>query len=209
MNDENDHDTTYTLHTRSRRKDSESSEEEASPQALVSASKSGKVVSSKVANSKTPKAGVSKVTEKQPTNSRPPYMTMVVEALTKLDKKSGSSRQAIQKYITETYGIEESKTKPHLHNALVNGVQNQVLVQVSGTGAIGSFKLVKKPQNSGSASGGETSKKKLPTGKLVKKTAIGKSAAGKPAAGKPAAKKPATKTKAAAAAKSTATKKQQ
>ena len=100
----------------------------------------------------------------------PTYIEMVKAAIAALKDRTGSSRQAILKYIQANYKVKDNAPRS-VNLALKKGVAAGVLSQPKGTGASGSFKLVKK----------EEPKKKKPAAK-------------KPAAKKPAAKKPAKKT---------------
>lgn len=99
----------------------------------------------------------------------PKYIEMIIAAITALKERNGSSRQAIAKYIKGNYKVADN-CDTHIKQALKRGVSSGALAQPKGTGASGSFKVVKK----------EAPKKK----KVPKK---------KPAAKKPAAKKPAKK----------------
>ena len=108
----------------------------------------------------------------------PKYIEMIVAAITALKHRGGSSRQAILKYVQDTYKVGES-ANTHLKLALKRGVAGGALKQVKGTGASGSFKVGEKP-------------------KVPKKKPAKKPAAKKPAAKKPAAKKAAPKKKPAA-----------
>jgi len=119
----------------------------------------------------------------------PKYIDMITAAITALKERTGSSRQAIAKYIKANYKVGDN-ADVHLKMALKRGVASGALAQPKGTGASGSFKVVKK----------EAPKKKKPAAK--------KPAAKKPAAKKPAAKKSTPKKKPAAKkAKSTPKKK--
>ena len=119
------------------------------------------------------------------------YIDMIVEAITALKERNGSSRQAITKYIEANNKVGDN-AKVHIKMALKRGVASATLTQPKGTGASGSFKVAKKAEPK-------------------KKPAAKKPAAKKPAAKKPAAKKTATKKKSPAkkkpAAKKTAAKK--
>lgn len=111
----------------------------------------------------------------------PTYIEMVKAAIAALKDRTGSSRQAILKYIQANYKVKDNAPRS-VNLALKKGVAAGVLSQPKGTGASGSFKVVKKAEP-----------KKKPAAK-------------KPAAKKPAAKKPAKKTatpKKKAAAKKT------
>jgi len=66
---------------------------------------------------------------------------MTTEAIRKLDEKTGSSRQAIVKYIIATYALEAKLANQHTKVALKNAVKNGALKQSKGVGASGSFKL--------------------------------------------------------------------
>ena len=110
----------------------------------------------------------------------PTYKEMIIAAITSLKERNGSSRQAIVKYITANYKVGDNSTV-HVKLALKRMVTNKDLTQTKGTGASGSFKVVKKA---------EPKPKKKPA---AKKPAAKKAAAKKPAAKKPAAKKAAAK----------------
>merc|ERR1712168_1425615 len=119
--------------------------------------------------------------------THPAYAVMVAAAVKALKEHSGSSRQAILKYIVANYTVgDEKKAASRLKLALKKGVASGALNQVKGAGASGSFKVAK-----------EEAKPKV----AAKKP---KAAAKKPAAKKPAAK--AAKKPAAKAAKKPAAK---
>ena len=165
-----------------------------------------------------------KVPKKEPTH--PKYSEMVAAAITELKERTGSSRQAILKYIVATYNLDVKIASIHVKGALIRGVEKGTLKQVKGTGANGSFRVVKQkpepkkpkkkvekkaPKKATKKNATGAKKAKKPTTKKTtdKKAATKKPAAKKPAAKKPAAKKPATKKPAAKkpAAKKPATKK--
>jgi wyosine [tRNA(Phe)-imidazoG37] synthetase (radical SAM superfamily) len=117
----------------------------------------------------------------------PKYAEMIVAAIAALKERTGSSRQAILKYVKANYNVG-TNASVHLKQALKRGVVGGSLVQVKGTGASGSFKL----------------KAKI----VVKKTTAKKTATKKPVAAKKPVKKVAKKTpKKTAAKKKTPTKK--
>ncbi len=147
----------------------------------------------------------------------PPFADMIVAALKSLKDRTGSSRQAILKYICANYKVTADKAGVHLKMALKRGVTGGLLkmARSSGKGA-GSYKIgdkvkeVKKPKTKKPvvkktgpkkpAVKKTTDKKKTAakkaTGKKTpppKKSAAKNPAAKKPAAKKPAAKKPAAK----------------
>ena len=134
-------------------------------------------------------AAEKKAAPKKPAD-HPKYSEMIAAAIGALKERTGSSRQAIVKYITANYKVGES-AGTHVKLALKRGVVGGALKQVKGSGASGSFKLAEKPKPA----------KKKPA---AKKPAAKK--AKKPAAKKPAAKKAAKKTPKKAAKKPAAKK---
>lgn len=152
----------------------------------------------------------------------PPYNDMIIQAITSLKDKKGSSRQNISKYIKANYKVGDN-CDVHLKMQLKRMVGNGKLSQTSGQGANGSFKIkkevkpaAKKPAKPKAAAkkattGKTTTKKpaakKATTKKVTKpKPAAKKAAAKKPAAKKAAAKKPAVKKDKPAAKKAAAKK---
>ena len=131
-----------------------------------------------------------KAAPKKPAD-HPKYADMIQAAIAALKERTGSSRQAIVKYIAANYKVSES-AGTHVKLALKRGVVSGSLKQVKGSGASGSFKLAEKPKPA----------KKKPA---AKKPAAKK--AKKPAAKKPAAKKAAAKKTPKKAAKKPAAKK--
>jgi histone H1/5 len=121
-----------------------------------------------------------KAAPKKPAD-HPKYIDMITAAIAALKERTGSSRQAITKYIMANYKVGDSSST-HIKMAIKRGVVNGTLSQPKGTGASGSFKLVKKAA---------PAKPKKPA---AKKPAAKKAAAKKPAAKKPAAKTAAKKT---------------
>ena len=112
--------------------------------------------------------GKKKVAPKKPA-VHPKYSEMIAAAIVSLKERSGSSRQAILKYIIANYKVGDNPNVP-LKMALKRGVKTGDLKQVKGSGASGSFKVLEKP-------------------KPRKKAAAKKPAAKKPKAKKSAAKK--------------------
>merc|ERR1711974_519400 len=130
--------------------------------------------------------------------AHPKYSVMIAAAITSLKDRTGSSRQAILKYICANYKVDAAKAAVQVRLALKRGVAKGALkmARASGKGA-GSYKVVKaeKPK--------KVKKAKKPAKKAAKKP---KKAAKKPAA-KKAAKKPAKKAAKKPAAKKAAAKK--
>ena len=170
------------------------------------------------------KAAKKKSSAPKKLQDHPKYTEMIKAAIEALKERSGSSRQAILKYVVSNYKVGDGAST-HLKLALKRGVASGALKQVKGTGASGSFKVadnkkvvVKKPAAKKPAAKKAVKAAKKPAAaakkstpkKVAKKSAAKKStpkkAAKKPAAKKVAAKKPAAK-KVAAAKKKPAAKK--
>ena len=112
----------------------------------------------------------------KPAPTHPKYAEMIAAAVLALKERSGSSRQAIIKYVTANYKVGENAGQ-HIKLALKRGVAGGALKQVKGTGASGSFKLSEKP------------KKKAEKKPAAKKPAVKKAAVKKAIKKKPAVKK--------------------
>ena len=110
--------------------------------------------------------------EKKKIADHPKYAEMIEAAIASLKERSGSSRQAILKYIGANYKVGDG-ANTHVKLALKRGVAGGQLRQVKGTGASGSFKVAEK----------------VKAAKPLKKKAAKKPPAKKTAAKKPAAKK--------------------
>ena len=122
---------------------------------------------------------VAKKPAKKP--EHPPVAAMVNAALTNLKERKGSSLAAIKKYVAATYKVDAVKLAPFIRRYLKKAVTDGKINQTKGSGASGSFKLVKKTEE-----------------KKPKKPAAAKKPAAKKAAKKPAAKKTPKKAKKAA-----------
>merc|ERR1712168_1795137 len=107
--------------------------------------------------------------------AHPTYLVMASAAIGALKERTGSSRQAILKYILANYkvGDDAKKVGSRLKLALKSGCAKGTLKHAKGSGASGSFKLGEKP--------------KEPKKKVVKKKPAAKKA--KAPAKKAAAKK--------------------
>merc|ERR1712045_525183 len=153
----------------------------------------------KVAKAKKPKAPA----------AHPKYSVMIAAAIKALKDRTGSSRQAIMKYICANYKVDAAKAGVPLKLALKKGVAAGTLKMAGAAGkkGAGSFKIgekakaEKKPKKKVVKKKPAAKKAKKPAAKKAKKLAAkkaakkpaGKKAAKKPAAKKPAAKKPAAK----------------
>merc|ERR1740123_2739417 len=129
--------------------------------------------------------------------AHPKYSVMIAAAIKALKDRTGSSRQAIAKYICANYKVDAAKAGVPLRLALKKGVAAGTLKMggAAGKKGAGFFKIGEKAK---------VEKKKKPAAKKAKKPAkkaakkpAAKKAAKKPAAKKPAAKKPAAKKPAA------------
>merc|ERR1712083_1014153 len=126
--------------------------------------------------------------------AHPKYSVMIAAAITSLKDRTGSSRQAILKYICANYKVDAAKAAVQVRLALKRGVAKGALkmARASGKGA-GSYKVVK-------------AKKPKKVKKVAKKPAAKKAKKPKKAAKKPAAKKAAKKPAKKAAKKPSAKK---
>lgn len=125
-------------------------------------------------------------------STHPKYIDMVVTAIKTLGERSGSSRQAISKYIVENYKVGDS-VKSQLKMCLKRGVASGVLVHAKGQGASGSFKVAGKDSKAApkKAAAKSTPKKKPVAKKAAKpKTPTKKAAAKKVVKPKKAVAKP-------------------
>ena len=168
------------------------------------------------------KKATKKVAAPKKPADHPKYLDMIKVAIQSLKERNGSSRQAIIKYIKANYKVIDN-CDTHVKLALKRGVIKGDLHQVKGTGASGSFKVMKNTEpkkkspkktvaaNKKPATATASSKKKPAakkkannnttpkknTKKTIKKSGSAKKGAKKPAkkatAKKPAAKKVAKK----------------
>ena len=127
---------------------------------------------------------MSTITKKSP--DHPTYAEMISSAISSLKDRTGSSRQAIAKFVCANYKVEADKAAPHLRRALKKGVEDGVfkVARQSGKGA-GSYKLVlKKKSEAGVAKKAKPSTKKSEAGAAKKKPVKKPVAAKKAKAGK-------------------------
>ena len=88
-----------------------------------------------------------KVAKKPATKpDHPTYKVMVVAAVSALKCRKGTSREAITKYIKANYNVNDS-CDLFVMSTVVKGVASGVLVQVSGWGLFGFYKLAKEKRN--------------------------------------------------------------
>ena len=78
-------------------------------------------------------------------SNHPTYAEMISAAILSLKDRTGSSRQAIAKYVCANYQVDADKAAFHLRRALKKGLEDGVFktARQSGKGA-GSFRLVEK-----------------------------------------------------------------
>lgn len=153
-------------------------------------------------------AGAAKKPKAKPTH--PKTSEMVNNAIKELKERSGSSLQAIKKYIAAQYKVDAEKLAPFIRKYLKSAVESGALIQTKGKGASGSFKLEsksaagKKPATGGKAASGKSAAaakpKKAATAAAKSKKAAAASASPSKAKSTAAAAA-ATKDKKAAAAK--------
>ncbi|KAL7631746.1 UNVERIFIED_CONTAM: hypothetical protein RMT77_017950 [Armadillidium vulgare] len=126
---------------------------------------------------------------------------MICEAIKALKERSGSSRQAIVKYIVSNYKIDEKTANTQVKLSLKREVQSGSLKQVKWIGASGSFKLAKGDEESkpkkvvAKKLAAKKPAKKASEKKTPKKKVVNKSTAAKkiPAKKKSTKKSPAKK----------------
>merc|ERR1711893_490084 len=137
---------------------------------------------------------VKKASKPKAPAAHPKYSVMIAAAIKALKDRSGSSRQAILKYICANYKVDAAKAAVHLRMALKRGVAAGTLKMARPTGkGAGSFKLGEKAKAAEKKPKAKKPKAKKPKAKKPKAKKPAKKAAKKPAAKKPAAKKPAAK----------------
>merc|ERR1712048_560673 len=160
-------------------------------------------------NNMTADAARQKATKPKAPAAHPKYSVMIAAAIGALKDRTGSSRQAILKYVCANYKVDAAKAGQHLRLALKAGIKKGSLKRAkeSGKGA-GKFKLVKveKPKKKPAAKKPAAKKPKAAKKPAAKKAAKPKKAAAKKAAPKKAAAKKAAKPKKAAPKKAAAKK---
>lgn len=135
----------------------------------------------------------------------PKYIDMITAAIVALKDRTGSSRQAIVKYIKANYKVGDN-ADVHVKMALKRGVASGALAQPKGTGASGSFKVVKKVEPKKKPAAKKPAAKKPAAKKTAKKSTPKKKPAAKKAKSTTPKKKTAAKKKPASAKKPAAKK---
>lgn len=114
--------------------------------------------------------------------AHPTYSVMIAAGIVALKERSGSSRQAILKYIKANYKVGDN-VDAVVRNQLPKLVKNGVLVQTKGKGASGSFKVAKKPAAPKPKKAASPKKKKSAVKKEGKKKSPAKKSAQKKSVG--------------------------
>jgi histone H1/5 len=91
-------------------------------------------------------------------SAHPPVAVMVTSAIKALKDRKGSSGISIKKYVIANYKVNAVAIVPHIRRFLKSGVASGKLIQSSGSGAAGRFRL------------GKTAAPKKKVRKAVKKT---------------------------------------
>merc|ERR1712168_719176 len=127
---------------------------------------------------------VKKVVKVKTPAVHPTYSVMIADSIKALKDRTGSSRQAILKYICANYKVDAAKAAVHVRTALKKGVAAETLKMAAAAGkkGAGCYKLGEKAK--------EVEKPKVAK---VKKPAAKKAEGGKAAEKKTAAKKPAAR----------------
>merc|ERR1712121_287547 len=147
---------------------------------------------------------VKKVVKKAKTPAvHPTYSVMIGESIKAMKDRSGSSRQAILKYICANYKVDATKAAVHVRTALKKGVAAGALKMGAAAGkkGAGCYTLGDKAKEEKKPKAAKVKKPvakkpkavKKPAAKKPKKAEGEKAATKKSAAKKPAAKKAATK----------------
>ena len=94
-------------------------------------------------------------------SNHPTYAEMISAAILSLKDRTGSSRQAIAKYVCANYQVDADKAAFNLRRALKKGLEDGVFktARQSGKGA-GSFRLVEKKKKKPSVKKAKPSSKK-------------------------------------------------
>ena len=80
--------------------------------------------------------------EKPAAKGIPTYIVMVTEAIKNLKDRKGSSRMAIEKYISANYPVSDNFAV-HMKAAMKKGIEKEIIIIVKGKGLNGMFKLAK------------------------------------------------------------------
>ena len=116
----------------------------------------------------TPRRNMKPSKTKDSPGAHPPVSKMVTTAIRDIQGPKGTSLPAIKKYIENNYKANVNRLNPFLHRYLKKAVKSGDLKQVTGSGAIGSFRLeTPQPKAKGSP---QSSKTPAKSGKPMKDT---------------------------------------
>merc|ERR1711931_101898 len=143
---------------------------------------------------------VKKVVKAKTPAAHPTYSVMITDSIKALKDRTGSSRQAILKYICANYKVDAAKAAVHVRTALKKGVAAETLKMAAAAGkkGAGCYKLGEKAKEAKKPKVAKVKKPVAKKPKAAKKPAAKKAEGGKAAEKKTAAKKPAAKKPAAA-----------
>merc|ERR1712168_1224012 len=154
---------------------------------------------------------VKKVVKVKTPAVHPTYSVMITDSIKALKDRTGSSRQAILKYICANYKVDAAKAAVHVRTALKKGVAAETLKMAAAAGkkGAGCYKLGEKAKEVKKPKVVKVKKPVAKKPKAAKKPAAKKAEGVKAAEKKTVAKKPAAKKaiKQPAAAKKSPTKK--
>merc|ERR1711922_76550 len=140
---------------------------------------------------------VKKIVKAKTPAAHPTYSVMITDSIKALKDRTGSSRQAILKYICANYKVDAVKAAVHVRTALKKGVAAETLKMAAAAGkkGAGCYKLGEKAKEDKKPKTAKQPAAKKAEGKRAaeKKTAAKKPAAKKAPTKKPASKKPAAK----------------
>lgn len=84
--------------------------------------------SAKKAAAPVKKAASTAVAKASSTAAHPPFAQMITEAITALKDRSGSSRQALKKYISENYKVNETLFTKAFNRYLTAGIESGTFI---------------------------------------------------------------------------------
>merc|ERR1712121_536469 len=122
----------------------------------------------------------------------PTYSVMITDSIKALKDRTGSSRQAILKYICANYKVDAAKAAVHVRTALKKGVAAETLKMAAAAGkkGAGCYKLGEKAKEVKKPKVAKVKKPVAKKPKAAKKPAAKKAEGAKAAEKKTAAKKP-------------------
>merc|ERR550517_2220779 len=133
-----------------------------------------------------------KATKPKAPAAHPKYSVMIAASIKALKDRTGSSRQAILKYICANYKVDAAKAAVHVRTALKKGVAAETLKMAAAAGkkGAGCYKLGEKAKEVKKSKVAKVKKPVAKKPKVAKKPAANKAEGVKAAEKKTAAKKP-------------------